>query len=55
MIKIYEFNGRKYRYEEGTQPEGAILLEKAEPVAETKVVEPKTKVVKPRTKTTKKG
>lgn len=56
MIKTYVFGGRKYRFEEGEQPDGATLIEK--PVAkvkmvipETKVIEPETKVEEPKTKT----
>lgn len=56
MIKTYLLNGMKFRFEEGTQPNGATLIEK--PVAkvkmvipETKVIEPETKVEKPKTKT----
>lgn len=40
MIKVYEFGGRKYRFEEGDQPEGAKLVE-----AKVKVVVPETKIV----------
>lgn len=49
MIKTYLLNGMKFRFEEGTQPDGATLIEK--PVAKVKVVEPETKVVEPKTKT----
>lgn len=58
MIKVYEFGGRKYRFEEGEQPEGAKLVE-----AKVKVVVPETKIVLPevaelkttKRKSTKKG
>lgn len=45
MLKVYEFGGRKYRFEEGEQPEGAKLVE-----AEVKVVVPETKIVLPEVK-----
>lgn len=45
MIKVYEFGGRKYRFEEGKQPEGAKLVE-----AKVKVVVPETKIVLPEVK-----
>ena len=31
MLKEYIVNGRQYQYEEGTQPEGAVEVKKAEP------------------------
>ena len=47
MLKIYEYKGHTFQYEEGEQPEGA------------KLVQPKTKkrtaANKSRTTTTKKG
>lgn len=49
MIKTYLLNGMKFRFEEGTQPDGATLIEK-KPVAKVKVVEPETKVIEPETK-----
>lgn len=45
MIKIYEINGRKYRFQEGEQPEGAVLVE-----AKVKMVKPEVKIVIPETK-----
>lgn len=54
MLKIYQMpNGHRYQYEEGTQPEGAILCEpkKAEP--EEKAAKPKNKAAKPANKTRK--
>lgn len=45
MLKVYEFGGRKYRFEEGEQPEGAKLVE-----AKVKVVVPETKIVLPEVK-----
>ena len=48
MLKIYEYNGHTYQYEEGTQPEGAKLVE--EPKAKKR-----TTANKSRKTTTKKG
>lgn len=45
MIKIYEFGGRKYRFEEGEQPEGAVLVG-----AKVKMVTPEVKIILPETK-----
>lgn len=45
MIKIYEFGGRKYRFEEGEQPEGAVLVG-----AKVKMVTPEVKIIIPETK-----
>lgn len=45
MIKVYRINGLKYRFEEGTQPEGAELVE-----AKVKMVKPEVKIVIPETK-----
>ena len=52
MMKIYVLpNGKKYWYEEGTQPSNAIELKKevkkeVTKEVQEKVVEPKNKVVK---------
>ena len=54
MLKNYQMpNGRLYQYEEGHEPEGAVLYEpkKAEP--EVKAADPKNKAVKPANKTRK--
>lgn len=45
MIKIYKINGRKYRFQEGEQPEGAVLVG-----AKVKMVVPQVKIVIPETK-----
>lgn len=29
MLKIYEYNGFTFQYEEGTQPEGAVEVKQA--------------------------
>lgn len=44
MMKIYLVNGVTRQYEEGTAPEGAILVEKV------KAEEPKNKAAKPANK-----
>jgi hypothetical protein len=38
MLKDYIVNGKQFQFEEGTQPEGAVVV---------KAVEPSTKAVKP--------
>lgn len=48
MLKIYEFNGLTYQFEEGEQPDGAVeVKKKAEP---SKKAEPAAKAVKPANK-----
>lgn len=41
MLKEYIVDGRQYQYEEGTQPEGAVEVKKAEP--SDKAVKPANK------------
>lgn len=43
-MKMYEFNGRFYWYNEGEQPEGAVEVKKAEP--KTKEAKPENKARK---------
>lgn len=53
MLRVYRMpNGRKYQYEEGTQPDGAVLVE----VAPVEVVTPETppEAKPPRRRTTRK-
>lgn len=50
MLKIYEYRGLTYQFEEGHQPSGAVEVRKDEPKPETKVEKPKTKVVRSRRK-----
>ena len=50
MLKVYRINGLKFRYEEGTQPEGAELVESVK----TKVVTPEVKIILPEDVATKK-
>lgn len=45
MIKIYTLNGKRYRFEEGKQPEGAVLVG-----AKVKMVTPEVKIIIPETK-----
>lgn len=52
MLKIYEYNGRTFQFEEGEQPEGAIEL-KAQPpekAAPAKAVKPANKAKAVKTK-----
>lgn len=51
MLKVYRINGLKFRYEEGTQPEGAELVEAS---VKTKVVTPEVKIILPEDVETKK-
>ena len=54
MLKIYAINGRKYQFEEGKQPEGAVeVIRTVEP--SEKAAEPKNKAVKPANKARKAG
>ena len=32
MLKIYEYNGRTYQFEEGEQPAGAVEVKAVEPL-----------------------
>ena len=41
MLKEYIVDGKQYQYEEGTQPEGAVEVKKAEP--SDKAVKPANK------------
>lgn len=53
MLRIYKLpNGKTYQFEEGTQPEGAILVEIAAPQAITPETTPVPKT--PRKRTTRK-
>ena len=53
MLRIYKLpNGKTYQFEEGTQPEGAILVEIATPQVMTPETVPAPK--KPRKRTTRK-
>ena len=53
MLRIYKLpNGKTYQFEEGTQPEGAILVEIAAPQVMTPETVPATK--KPRKRTPRK-
>lgn len=47
MLKIYEYNGLTYQFEEGEQPEGAKLV-KQQPEAEEE--QPEVKEAKPANK-----
>lgn len=44
MLKIYEYGGRTFQFEEGRQPEGAVEVKKAEP--KNKAIKPANKVAK---------
>lgn len=46
MLKIYEYNGLTYQFEEGEQPEGAKLVEQPEAEEE----QPEVKEAKPANK-----
>lgn len=46
MLKVYEFQGLTYQFEEGKQPAGAVLVD----APKAKAVEPETKAVKPANK-----
>lgn len=48
MLKKYIVNGKKYLYEEGTQPEGAVEVKKQEP--QNKAVQPANKARRARRK-----
>jgi len=39
MLRVYEYNGLRFRFEDGDVPEGAVLVEKK--------AEPKNKAKKP--------
>lgn len=41
MLKLYEYNGYTFQYEEGTQPEGAVEVKQAK--AATKQAKPANK------------
>lgn len=43
VLKIYEYGGKTYQFEEGTQPEGAVEVKE-------KAAEPQNKAVKPANK-----
>lgn len=51
MLKNYLYRGCQYQFEEGQEPQGAVLVEKASgPKTEQKAKEPKNKARKPSTK-----
>ena len=50
MLKRYIYKGKEWLYEEGTQPEGAVELEKKKTPPE-KAVKPANKAAKPANKT----
>ena len=52
MLKQYFYNGKRYQFEEGKQPTGAVEVIMTQPV-EQKAVEPEDKAVKPANKTRK--
>lgn len=52
MLKIYEYGGLTYQFEEGEQPIGAVEVKKAEEV-EVKKAEAKNKAKKPANKSKK--
>jgi hypothetical protein len=45
MLKIYEYNGKTYQFEEGEQPAGAVEVQKTNPEedADTKIYKPANK------------
>ena len=59
MLKIYEYRGQKYQFEEGEQPAGAVEAktvtppEKVAEEPETKAAAPKTQARKPSNKSRK--
>lgn len=59
MLKIYEYRGRKYQFEEGKQPAGAVEARKVAPpekvaeMPEEKAKAPANKARKPVNKTRK--
>lgn len=59
MLKIYEYRGQKYQFEEGEQPDGAVEVRKVAPpekvaeMPEEKAKEPANKARKPANKTRK--
>ena len=48
MLKIYEYNGLTYQFEEGEQPEGAKLVKQQQP--ETEEEQSEAKEAKPANK-----
>lgn len=48
-MKVYIYNGRRYWFEEGKEPEGAVLEQTATKAAET----PKNKAMTPQNKSRK--
>ena len=48
-MKIYEYNGRRYQFDEADAPAGAVEVKAIEPkTVETKAIEePKNKAIKP--------
>jgi hypothetical protein len=48
MLKIYEYCGQKYQFEEGEQPAGAVEAKTVTPPE--KVAEPEAKAAEPKTK-----
>ena len=59
MLKIYEYRGQMYQFEEGEQPDGAVEAntvtppEKVAEEPETKAAAPKTRARKPSNKSRK--
>lgn len=50
MLKIYVINGRKFQFEEGKQPAGAVELKKKVAPPEKVAEEPEAKAAAPKTK-----
>ena len=51
MLKIYEYRGQKYQFEEGEQPAGAVEAKKKKVMPPEKVAEePEAKAAAPKTK-----
>ena len=48
-MKVYEYKGRRYQFDEADAPAGAVEV-KPETVETKTIAEPKTKVVKPANK-----
>ena len=48
MLKLYEYNGLTFQFEEGEQPKGAVEVKQAK--AETKEAKPTNKARATRTK-----
>lgn len=46
MLKIYEYNGFMFQYEEGEQPEGATEIKRATPKTRERKAANKSRTVK---------